>query len=258
MSIHRRRFLQYALTASGGLALTEFGHGSDGTSPDPGNPDQVGCLVDTTLCIGCRQCERACNTRNHLPRPDVALTDRVVFRTERRPDKDAFTVVNEYPGAPSTDQQTKENTYAKFQCMHCLDPACVSACIVGALSKASDGAVIYNPDTCLGCRYCMYACPFQIPAYEYDTALAPRVRKCEFCTDIEQGTGANPACAAACPMEAIVFGRRADLLEMARDRITKRPARYVPKVYGEFEVGGTSWLYLAGRTPAEIKLIDLP
>jgi Fe-S-cluster-containing dehydrogenase component len=142
--------------------------------------------------------------------------------------------------------------------MHCLDSACVSACIVGALSKTPDGAVVYDPDICIGCRYCLLACPFQVPAYEYHDALTPRVRKCEFCADPERGLGADPACAAACPTEAIVFGPRQELLAFARQRIESRPYRYVDRIYGEKEVGGTSWLYLCGQEPARIGLIDLP
>jgi ferredoxin len=142
--------------------------------------------------------------------------------------------------------------------MHCLVPSCVSACIVGALTKAPDGAVVYNPTICIGCRYCQVACPFEIPAYEFDAPLTPRVRKCEFCADRVAGTGANPACAASCPTEALVFGRRADLVAMARDRLKRRPDRYLSRIYGETEVGGTSWLYLTGRPVGDIGLLPLP
>ena len=114
--------------------------------------------------------------------------------------------------------------------MHCLYPSCVSACIVGAMTKAPDGSVVYNPTICLGCRYCQIACPFEVPAYEFNEPLVPRVRKCELCTDRAKGTGANPACAASCPTEALVFGRRADLVAMAKERIAPQagPLREPP------------------------------
>lgn len=257
MGINRRRFFTLLLPATATLAATSRTVASEdhsGTQSD----EQVGCLADTTLCVGCRQCEEACNRRNELPRPEGVFRDRLVFRDRRRPGPNTFTVVNEFPGAPSRDQRNKPATYVKTQCMHCLDPACVSACIVGALTKARDGAVVYNPDICIGCRYCMIACPFQIPAYEYTDTLTPRVRKCEFCADQAEGTGADPACAAACPTEAIMFGKRTELIQLARSRMERRPVRYVDHIYGEHEVGGTSWLYLYGRDMEGIGLIPLP
>jgi len=255
MSLERRKLLRMALGL--GVALPASSLAGDGAR-DGTADDQVGCLVDTTLCIGCRQCEEACNRSNDLPRPEVPFKDSSVLREERRPTVSAFTVVNEYPGPPSPDQHRLEGTYVKSQCMHCLDPACVSACIVGALARSPDGAVIYNPTICIGCRYCLVACPFQVPAYEYSDPLTPRVRKCEFCVDRAAGTGASPACAEACPVEAIIFGKRKDLLSLARRRIESRPVRYLPHIYGEHEVGGTSWLYLMGRPKEEIGLLDLP
>lgn len=258
MKVHRRSFLLAGASLSGAGLASTLTCRADDAGPAADSPERVGCLVDTTLCIGCRECEAACNRRNELPRPETPFRDRRIFRETRRPTPEAFTVVNSYAGSPSREQPTRDETYVKTQCMHCLDPACASACIVGALTQARDGAVVYNPDICIGCRYCMIACPFQVPAYEYDEILAPRVRKCEFCSDREAGLGADPACAAACPTEAIVFGAREDLLEMARARLEAYPVRYRPIVYGEQEVGGTSWLYLVGREPAELDLLELP
>jgi Fe-S-cluster-containing dehydrogenase component len=256
MLLNRRNFLGWGL---GTLAVSAPRLlGQEATASNGDEAQHVGCLVDTTLCIGCRKCEEACNRRNKLPHPDIAFTEQTVFRQERRPSAKAFTVVNEYTGAPSPDQEWMKETYAKVQCLHCLIPSCVSACIVGALTKTKDGAVVYNPDVCLGCRYCMVACPFQIPAYEYDVVLTPRVRKCEFCANFVKGTGADPACAAACPTEALVFGQRSSLLTLAKDRINRRPDRYVAHVYGEHEVGGTAWLYLTGRPATEVGLLAMP
>lgn len=261
MKLSRRTMLKIGIAAAAATApgsshtaaqeasVTEVGRQSR---------DYVGVLVDTTLCIGCRKCEEACNRRNHLPRTARSFSDRDVLRALRRPTETAFTVVNQFPGSPSPDQAGRSQTYCKVQCMHCLRPSCVSACIVGALTKAPGGAVVYNPAICIGCRYCQVACPFEIPAYEFHEPLTPRVRKCEFCSTPASGNAASPACAASCPTEALVFGRRADLIAMARDRLQKRPDRYVPRIYGENEVGGASWLYLTGRPVREIGLLDLP
>jgi formate dehydrogenase iron-sulfur subunit len=253
---NRRSFLQLGAAATVASATCAA---SDGHEPDSGQHDNsVGVLVDTTLCIGCRKCEEACNRRNRLPRTAASFADRTVLHSFRRPGAEAFTVVNQFRGSPSPDQADVPNTYSKVQCMHCLNPSCVSACIVGALTRADDGAVVYDPTICIGCRYCMVACPFEIPAYQYDTPLAPKVRKCEFCFGTTDSGGADPACAAACPTEALVFGRRADLLAIAHDRLEKRPDRYQPHVYGEREVGGTGWLYLTGRPVDEVGLLPLP
>ncbi|HAM58140.1 MAG TPA: 4Fe-4S ferredoxin, partial [Candidatus Rokubacteria bacterium] len=133
-------------------------------------------------------------------------------------------------------------TFAKTQCMHCVDPACVSACLVNALDKLPEGPVVYRADRCIGCRYCMAACPFEIPKFEYDRPL-PLIRKCTFCTH-RLREGKLPACAEVCPSGALQFGKRRELLEVAKTRIYQNPNRYVHHVYGEHEVGGTSWLYL--------------
>ena len=259
MTLTRRALLKLGLAATSGAAdALAADESQTPKEKSPSSPDYVGVLVDTTLCIGCRKCEEACNRRNHLPRTAESFSDRDVLRTFRRPTEIAFTVVNRFPGSPSPDQAGLPQTYCKVQCMHCLYPSCVSACIVGALTKSPDGAVVYNPTICIGCRYCQIACPFEMPAYEFHEPLKPRVRKCEFCADRAKGTGANPACAASCPTEALVFGRRADLVAMAKDRLKKRPDRYLDHIYGDAEVGGTSWLYLTGRPIQEIGFLKLP
>jgi formate dehydrogenase iron-sulfur subunit len=258
MNQTRRGFLK--ALGGGTLLLTgvdakasEAGHGP--TAHD----DAWGCLVETSLCVGCRKCEAACNEANELPAPAVPFEDRTVCDTPRRPDAAAYTVVNRY----ETPTPSGKPLYNKFQCMHCVDPACVSACIVGALRKDPRGAVTYDADKCIGCRYCMVACPFQIPGYEYSEPLTPRVMKCNFC--LERTVRSElPACAKICPEEAITFGKRTDLIEIAHSRIAAQPkahrsrATLLDHVYGEHEVGGTSWMYLSRVPFTEIGLLDLP
>ena len=260
MNFTRRALLKLGLAATATVCPGRVAAGEPQTPKEKPAPSTgyVGVLVDTTLCIGCRKCEEACNRRNHLPRTAESFSDRDVLRSFRRPTETAFTVVNRFLGSPSPDQAGLPQTYCKIQCMHCLYPSCVSACIVGALTKSPDGAVVYNSTICIGCRYCQVACPFEIPAYEFHEPLKPRVRKCEFCSDQAKGTGANPACAASCPTEALVFGRRADLVVMAKDRLKRRPDRYLDHIYGDTEVGGTSWLYLTGRPIQDVGLLKLP
>lgn len=128
--------------------------------------------------------------------------------------------------------------------MHCLDPACAAVCPVGALHKTAEGPVVYDQTRCIGCRYCMIACPFSIPKYEWDHPL-PRVRKCIFCFEQRLNEGREPACTAACPTGAIRFGDREELIDEARHRLVDHPDRYVDHLYGIDEAGGTSVLYLS-------------
>ena len=117
--------------------------------------------------------------------------------------------------------------------------------------------MVWDSDKCIGCRYCMVACPFQIPTFEYDRALKPDIRKCDFCVARTE-SGLAPACVEVCPPEALTYGRRSMLIEVARTRINDYPARYKAHVFGEFEAGGTSWLYLASKDFKELNFPDLP
>jgi Fe-S-cluster-containing dehydrogenase component len=150
-------------------------------------------------------------------------------------------VVNRFDNPNDSDKPY----YVKKQCMHCNEPACASACLVAAFTKTKEGPVIYNPNVCIGCRYCMVACPYYIPTYDYFEPLSPEVRKCTMCYDRIQ-EGKIPACAEICPKEAITFGKRSDLITLAREKIRHDPERYHPYLFGENEAGGTGWLYLAG------------
>jgi formate dehydrogenase beta subunit len=220
--------------------------------------DALGCLVDLTRCIGCRKCEQACQTINQLPPPDKSFDDLTVLDRKRRPDEKSYTVVNRYYSGEIDARDQLVPTFVKIQCMHCQDPACASACIVGALTKEANGTVYYDVSKCIGCRYCMVACPFEIPAYEYHDPITPRVMKCTFCYERVADEGKLPGCAQICPVEAITFGKRATLLTLGHKRIEDNPGRYVDRIYGENEVGGTSWMYLSGQPFEDLGFIDVP
>ena len=237
MAISRRKFLG-SLGAAIGVTTTGTLTKAYGAANKhfKGYPGSSGVLHDTTLCIGCRKCEQACNKVNDLPQPEKPFEDLSVLDQKRRTQANEFTVVNQF--------QAKEKVFVKKQCNHCLEPACASACFVKALKKTPAGPVVYDSSLCVGCRYCMVACPFEVPAYEYSKALTPRVTKCTMCAPrLEQGK--LPGCVGACPREALIFGERDTLLKIAKSRIQKYPDRYVDHVYGEHEMGGTSWLYLS-------------
>ena len=186
--------------------------------------------MDLTRCIGCRKCEQACQTVNSLPQPEQSFDDLTILDRKRRPDEKSYTVVNRYYSGKIDERDQLIPTFVKIQCMHCQDPACASACIVGALTKKENGAVHYDAGKCIGCRYCMVACPFEIPAYEYHNPITPRVMKCTFCYERVAEEGKLPGCAQICPVEAITFGKRADLLALGHQRIKDNPGRY-PRSY---------------------------
>jgi formate dehydrogenase iron-sulfur subunit len=190
--------------------------------------DSYGLLIDFTACIGCQACAKACKEANQLPGEPgekLSCTD--------------YTVVKSH-----------DKLFYRQLCMHCLTPTCVSVCPVAALEKSPQGPVTYDGDKCMGCRYCMLACPFNIPKYEWHDPT-PVVRKCIMCVHrIEEGK--ETACSWACPMGATRFGERDRLLDIARGRISRHPDRYVNHIYGEKEVGGTSVLMLSSVPFAQL------
>ncbi len=195
-------------------------------------------LCDATKCIGCRGCQIACKQWNELP--GDATTNSGTYENPPQLNAHTFTKIRftelEYNGKFHW-------VFTKLQCMHCEHPACVEACIVGALEKSPDGPVTYDDRKCIGCRYCMVACPFGVPTFEWDKPV-PWVRKCIFCAD-RLSEGWEPACVKTCPTGALQLGEREDLIIEARERIAALPSKYVNHIYGEKEVGGTSWLYLS-------------
>ncbi len=182
-------------------------------------------LYDSTLCVGCRQCEEACATRWKLPYNDKIAAEEKISAHKL------------------TAIRTFGERFSRKMCMHCQDPACASVCPVAALQKTSAGPVVYDESRCMGCRYCMVACPFQVPTYEWEARL-PRVKKCDLCAD-RVPTKEQTRCSEACPTGASITGERDELIKEARKRIAEKPGEYHPKVYGIEEVGGTSVLILS-------------
>lgn len=203
------------------------------TPPSGAADDPVGVLVDTTRCVGCRACEYACAEANGLPAPDDAAQP----TPERDTTPSQWTVVRGF-------EVDGQSVTVKRQCLHCLEPACASACLTRAMHRTPDGPVTWDGGKCMGCRYCMVSCPFDVPRFEYDSAN-PAIQKCQLCT-ARVTQGQTPACVGACPVQALTFGRRNNLLDEARTRIYTNGAKYVRHIYGEHEAGGTSWLYISG------------
>lgn len=235
----RRDFLKIAGVATGGLLLPVSGNVKELNE----KKEFMGILIDTTRCIGCRSCELACAEAHNLPEPDI--DDESVFEKKRTTSETQWTVVNRY-------NTSKGVIFRKSQCMHCNQPACASACLVKAMYKTEEGPVIWRGNKCMGCRFCMISCPFDIPKFEYNSPN-PRIQKCIMCWELLE-KGENPACVDACPQSALMFGKRRDLIEIARQRIYTEPDRYVHHIYGEHEVGGTGVLYLSSVPFEELGL----
>ena len=240
-AFNRRRFLQGLIGGTGLSVISTAGLEANSNMPSKAEVPSV--LVDVTRCIGCRACMRACKDANDLPN-DTELSGGFPDSWDRQELRfDQWTVVNPETGCNADGIEVTRNI--KTQCMQCLEPTCVSVCPVGALTKSELGPILYNADRCIGCRYCIMACPFDIPKFEWTSGLSPVIGKCQFCTRKRLAEGRLPACVESCPTGALKFGRRDDLLVEGRRRINSRPERYLDHIYGEKEAGGTAWLYLS-------------
>ncbi len=203
---------------------------------------QMSILTDVTKCVGCNECVEACRLANNLPQDTPwrwlgKITDLSSAR---------WTTL-------AVHNKAGQERFVRRHCRHCLEPACVEACIVGALKKTPEGAVIYDRNMCIGCRYCMIACPWEIPRYSWEDAV-PYVQKCDLCYEQFTTKDKPPACVTACPHGATIFGDRQALIAEGKRRIKADPDKYIPKIFGENEVGGTSVLYLSD---VDLKLTDM-
>ncbi|MBI5070166.1 MAG: hydrogenase 2 operon protein HybA [Deltaproteobacteria bacterium] len=242
MKLSRRELLTGLAAAGAAAAVPSPAEARDRKVAEAGS---VGMLYDSTLCIGCRACVVKCKEANQLPQDRATLNGAP------------------YDAPPDLNGTTKNviklaaaggrSAFMKSQCMHCVDPACVSVCMIGALAKnASTGIVTYDKDGCVGCRYCQVACPFNVPKFNWDKA-APQIVKCELCRHRGEPKKpgvrqiADPACCEVCPRGAVVYGKRSDLLQEAQRRLKTQPDRYEAKVYGDQDAGGTQVLYLTAK-----------
>jgi len=244
-----RRFLIKSIAAAGAAAAAG---GTAQARVRPAAPaDALGLLYDTTRCIGCKTCVVACREANNL-KPDTSNAPGRLWDMPMDLNGDTKTIIKLYRSSDGL-----QRSYFKAQCMHCVDPACTNACMIGALQKREHGIVSYDPSLCVGCRYCQMACPFNIPKFEWAKA-APKIVKCELCRHRAGGAalatiggfsryprGKGPGCAEVCPREAVIYGTRDELLAEARRRLAANPDRYVPKIYGEKDGGGTQCLILS-------------
>ena len=214
-----------------------------------------GLLIDTVRCTGCRGCQSACKQWNLNPAVETSYSPTMTNPVELN----AYNFVHvEFFEIPKANGEMSWHFVSK-RCMHCIHPACVSVCPVGALQKLENGRVVWEEGKCIGCRYCQNACPFDIPKFTwYDLDGNPenwnKIAKCTMCWDraANPDPTEEPACSKTCPPSAIMYGERDSLLEIAKNRIKQRPDKYFDHIYGENEVGGTQVLFLAGVSPLDI------
>jgi len=238
MSYYRRDFLKTLGLVAGTLTV---GKSFGASHPEKSDKEFYGILYDSTYCGGCQVCEIECADHYGFPWPE----DEPVAGVIREPNETRRVAVNCY-------NTSKGEMYMRKACNHCNNPACASACLTKAMLKTDEGPVIWREEKCMGCRSCMIACPFDIPKFEYDSPN-PKIQKCRMCFELLQ-EGQQPKCAENCPAEALLFGKRRDLIEIAKARIYDDPENYNHAIYGEHEVGGTGVIYLASVPFEELGL----
>jgi Fe-S-cluster-containing dehydrogenase component len=247
MNLSRRNALK--ILAAGGAAAA-IADRAEARESRPAGADDVGMLFDASLCVGCRACQTACKDANALP----ADREHVPGGLYDAP----LDLNGSTKNVIKLAVQGDASAYMKMQCMHCADPSCVSVCMAGALHKLPNGIVAYDKGTCVGCRYCQIGCPFNVPKFQWHTAI-PVIVKCELCRDRKDGRqGAGPACCEVCPRGAVKYGKRSALLAEAKERVKGSPGKYFEdRVFGEADGGGTNVLYLSPKE-VSFKSLGLP
>ncbi len=248
MRLKRRSFLKGLAGTGAGLSVAPLLTGkAEAREAKLVQDEHVGMLYDATKCIGCKACEVSCKSANGL-KPELDPTG--TFDAPRDLSINTFNIIKLYKGPEGT-------SYVKRQCMHCLDPNCVSGCPTSALIKEKNGIVSYDKDACCGCRYCQMNCPYNIPKFEFNDWYG-EIKKCELCRETNLVTAGQPACTEVCPAGAVIFGKVKDLLADARNRVKQSPSLYLNHVYGDKDGGGTSVLYLSKVPFDKLGLPKLP
>jgi Fe-S-cluster-containing dehydrogenase component len=287
MELNRRELLRRAVLGGGAASVGAVPAAADELFDRPAKempPKAVGMLYDSTLCVGCRACVAACKQANGMPAETPAALagwNEGTWDAAEDISGKTLNVIRVFRDGKMSvkDRETDGYAFVKRHCLHCVDPSCVSVCPVSAMRKDPEtGIVSYNPDACIGCRYCVYGCPFGVPQFDYSDPFG-RINKCQMCAHL-QAKGEIPACCDVCPTGASLFGP-VDLLHAESERRlalapgavydyprgdirqhrpvnTRAAAEYKKDVYGRTEVGGTQVRYLAAVPFVKLGLPKLP
>jgi len=276
----RRGFFSKSVSGGAALACSTALAPAQARTTHAISPEALGLLYDSTLCIGCKACVAACKSANDMP-PDFASGTGNAWDTPLDISGKTLNIIKVYRSGTMKvkDSETDGFAFIKKSCMHCVDPSCVSACPVSAMHKDPvTGIVSHDKDACIGCRYCVAACPFRVPRFTYDRAI-PQISKCQLCRH-RIAQGGYSACAEVCPTGATLFGKVADLKVEAARRLALAPGsetiyprgrlggpdhsysgranHYVKRLYGETEFGGTQMVMLAGVPFEKLGYPNLP
>ena len=266
----RRQFLKGALAGGALASAATVPAVAEARENNTMPPEALGLLFDATLCVGCKACVAACKEVNQVngTAPEFNTPEQPYWDTPLDTTAKTFNIIKMYRNGTMEKKDSEKDGYAfmKTSCLHCVDPSCVSACPVSAMKKnPKTGIVEYSADACIGCRYCVAACPFGIPKYDYSSPTG-KIGKCELCRHREKD-GKYSACAEVCPTGATLYGKVSDLMAEAKKRLASKPGtpyrfqrgridgpdqswegemgQYVQHVYGEKEIGGTQVIKLS-------------